>query len=847
MSLTRRKKIWLVIICIPVVLIAGAAIALKLYFTGDRLKSLVVPRLEEATGRTVTLQSISLSVFPSLAVEIDSLTVSNRLEKGFSHRPFVSLDKLVLDVRLTPLLKGVVEVPTVRLERPTFLLEINKEGIRNYRMEKPKGGPADTGTAASGPKTGSGAVLFSNVEIVDGTVNYTDWQENSCTTIEGLDHRMRIEIVPPANQVRAEGRTTIERLSYGTPASPMSLISNLHAVLDHELLFDQDKDVLTFQRGDGTLQDIPLKVSGTVSEVSKIPELNIVVESNRVTIPQLLSLAPKEYLKKTEDLQGTGFAQFKINITGLVTDTTKSDLAGMITVSNATIQYSQLPKPISNINLVADFVRTKTKQQFRLTKFSALLGRNPLAATLNVTNFEDPVLTAAIDGSMNLAEVKDYYPLEAGTELAGNLKANVNMAGKASNPSGMKAAGRMEFQNVTAKTAGAKKPIQNLNGAIAFNNQIVESKKISMNVGKSDMTLAFWLKNYLSLMADAKSAPTPVANLTLTSNRLYTADITSDAAVPAAQGKQDETSQALRSGTKAVQRSGLPLPNVEMDIAATVGTLVMEKFELTNVRSTMKVAQGIVTLQNFSCNTFNGSVTTRGTLNLQSQGRPTIDMVVDVNGVNANSMLSNFTSFGKLLHGKLTMNTTLRGALNDTLGLVAQSLNGQGNVMVENGQLTGMKVNSVVAGLLKLPDLETINFKDWTNAFSISDGRINVKDLKITALGADYLVNGSQGLDGSLDYKMSLVLSDNASAKVSIPGFAGEAVKLFKDERGRVKLNFTVGGNTDNPSVGLDTRAAQQRVEEAARQKVADETKKAQEQLKQKGQDLLKDLFKKKK
>jgi uncharacterized protein involved in outer membrane biogenesis len=847
MSLTSKKKIWLVIICIPVVLIAGAAISLKLYFTGDRLKSLVVPRLEEATGRTVSLQSISLSVFPSLAVEIDSLTVSNRREKGFSHKPFVSLDKLVLDVRLTPLLKGLVEVPTIRLERPTFLLEINKDGIRNYRMEKPQEIHTDTGTVVRSTKTEGGGVLFSNFEIVNGTVNYIDWQENSATTVEGLNHRMRIEMVPIANQVRMEGRTTIERLSYGTTTSPTSLISNLHATLDLALLFEQEKDMLIFQRGDGMLQDIPLTVSGTISNLTKIPELNIVVGSDRVTIPQLLSLAPKEYLKKAEDLQGTGSAQFKINITGLVTDTTKPDLAGVITASNATIRYSQLPKPITNITVVADFARTKTKQQFRLTKFSALLGNNPLAATLNVTNFEDPVLTTTIDGSMNLAEVKDYYPLEAGTELAGNLKANVNISGKVSNPSEMKAAGKMEFQNVTAKTAGTNKPIQNLNGAIAFNNQIVEAKKLSMNVGKSDMTLAFWLKNYLSLMADTESAPKPVANLTLTSNRLYTADVTSDAPVPPAQGKHGATPQPTQGATKAVQRSGLPLPNVEMDIAATIGTLVMEKLELSNVRSTMKVAHGIVTLQNFSCNTFEGSVITRGTLNLQKPDRPTVDMVMDIHGVNANSMLSKFTSFGKLLHGKLTMNTTLKGALDDTLGLVAQSLNGQGNVMVENGQLTGMKVNSAVAGLLKLPDLETINFKDWTNAFSVSDGRVNVKDLKITALGADYVVNGSQGLDGSLDYRMSLVLSDNTSAKVTIPGFAGEAVKLFKDERGRVKLDLTVGGNTDNPSVALDTRVAQQRVESAAKQKVTDEAKKVQEQLKQKGQDLLKDLFKKKK
>jgi len=119
--------------------------------------------------------------------------------------------------------------------------------------------------------------------------------------------------------------------------------------------------------------------------------------------------------------------------------------------------------------------------------------------------------------------------------------------------------------------------------------------------------------------------------------------------------------------------------------------------------------------------------------------------------------------------------------------------------------------------------------------------------LKIAALGADYVVNGSQGLDGTLDYSMAVLLSEQASAKVSVPGFAGEALKFLKDESGRLKLDLSVGGTSSNPAVALDTRQAQLRAEEAAKQKLGDEATKAEEQLKQKGQDLLKDIFKKKK
>ena len=160
-----------------------------------------------------------------------------------------------------------------------------------------------------------------------------------------------------------------------------------------------------------------------------------------------------------------------------------------------------------------------------------------------------------------------------------------------------------------------------------------------------------------------------------------------------------------------------------MDVTATIGTMTMEKFEMKNVRGMMKIANGVINLQKFTCNAFEGSIDTKGSLNMQKPDRPTFDLALDMNNVNAHTMLPKFTSFGERMFGKLSMTTTMKGTLNDTLGLVTQGLNGQGKVGVQEGKLTGVKVNQTIASLLKLPDVEEINFKDWANTFSISDGR----------------------------------------------------------------------------------------------------------------------------
>ncbi len=147
--------------------------------------------------------------------------------------------------------------------------------------------------------------------------------------------------------------------------------------------------------------------------------------------------------------------------------------------------------------------------------------------------------------------------------------------------------------------------------------------------------------------------------------------------------------------------------------------------------------------------------------------------------------------------------------------------------------LKGFKVNQALAGLLNLPELESIQFSDWGNDFTVHNGRLVLKDLTITALNAQYVVNGSQGLDGTLDYRMALYLPESAGQKLNISGLAGEAIDLFKDQSGRLKLDFNVGGTTDNPKVQLDTAPVRKRAEETLKDKAVDALKKLFEKKKQ--------------
>jgi uncharacterized protein involved in outer membrane biogenesis len=910
MSMSRKSKIWLTILAIPVVLVIAGVVVLKIMFTSDKLKSMVIPRAETATGRTVAINDISLSVFPSIALKMEGVSISNRRGEGFSSDPLLTLDALRLNLKLLPLFKSRIEVNSLEFDRPRLLLEVNGRNETNYSNltgggssvapPNPAGGgaPAATpnptgrgipsGSAASpnlknpeppgpaAPKTetapgfsmsSTSGFLVSNLLVNDGSVDYVNFKDSSATRVRNLS--LALELGTEGDRIIISGNAVTDSLSYGTVETPM--LEGLRVRLDSRMSYDLSKDLLEFEKGDMTFQDMRLVLKGTVSHVRSNSVLDVTVGSDSLNIADFFSLIPREYLKRAEGVRGTGIARIHIAVTGTLTDSTTADIAGTVAATGASIQYPQLPKPIRDITLLSDFTRTKTKQEFHIEKMTANLGGSPFSMAMRVVNFDNPYLTLSAAGSLNLATVPEYYPLEKGTELGGEMKLDIRIDGKVMDPKSLHASGSMTFQDVSAKTASTAKPVRKLNGTITFNNEVVETAKLSLFIGESDMTLSCRVKNYLSLVSKDKNAPQSSATMALQSNHLFARDIMTEQTAPAAGAQKGGSAQtasgpaeapkggnlqpapitpespnAGRSATsKATGKAAFPLPAMDIDASATIGTLTLEKFEFTNIKGAMRVSKGVVTMQNLALNAFGGTVVSSGSVDLNKPDRPLFDLSLNLNGVEAAALLSHFTSFGQKLSGALTTSTKLKGALNDTLGLVPETVEGDGKVAVKNGSLKGFKVNQTLASSLKLPDLETIQFKDWGNDFTVRKGRLTIKDLTITASTGQYVVNGSQGLDGSLDYHMALYLPPSAASKLNIPGFAGEAVNLFKDQSGRLKLDFNIGGTTDNPKVQLDTDPAKNRAVDLAKQKLEDEAKKAGDQLKNKATDALKKLFKK--
>jgi uncharacterized protein involved in outer membrane biogenesis len=826
-------KRWMYFLAIGAALVLIGVLAVKLYFTEDRLRALIVPGIEAATNRKAELGGVSLSLFPSVGIRVDNFRLSNPDGGQFPNPWFLSLKSLFIDVRLVPLLAKRVEVDKLVLDEPVIHLDVTADGRKNYSS----GGAAGAASRSAGgtPAGALGAFLVSGMEISNGRIESYNRKLDSRWTIEGLDQTLRVESAPDGNALTLAGTSGVGKFSYGTGSS--WYIEGIPLTASEQISYSIADDRLDLTGVDVKLKDVPLKISGSVRDLRQDAlVLDIAVSSPELTVEHLLSLLPAGAMKGAADVAASGNVSFSMNVTGESADDRNPGVKAAFRLSGGTVRYRSLTGSITGIAVdgVLDIppapVGKKDIGTFEVKQFTATLGANSLAGKLRVTGFGDPALTATLAGKIALDELGRYYPLGPGTTLSGTLASDVSIEGKPADPGSIRASGTLKFRNVSYSTPSMTRPVRDLNGDASFNNQLLELKGVALAIGGSDLRLDASLRNYLSLAfaSGEKAAARPFLNFTLKSKVLNTADISST----------PDTAAAARAGApaKGAAKGGLLLPGIDMAGTVDVETLKTEKFTFTNAKGGISMTDGVAKLKGMQLDAFGGTIGTDGTLDLSRPDTRPFDLKLDVKGVESNSMLSPFTTFGQYLFGTLSLSTALKGDLDDTLGISPATLTGNGSAIVENGKLTGVPLLQKLSGFLSADNLREVDFKNWTQSFSVADGKLNVKDLKIGGKDADLTVNGVQGLDGSMEYSMHVVLPQSVSDRVKLQGVGDQLLRFFKDRDGRLNLDFLVSGRTQSPVLKLDTRAQEnmlkQQLQDEASKKLADPLKKAADALK---------------
>ncbi len=114
------------------VVVLAAAVGLFIAFFPKELAAAEAERrIEEATGRELTLGAVDLSFWPALGFSAEAAVLSN--PEGFpAEEPFIAAERIVFAVALMPLLTGKVEVKQLIFEGADVRLVARAEGGANW-------------------------------------------------------------------------------------------------------------------------------------------------------------------------------------------------------------------------------------------------------------------------------------------------------------------------------------------------------------------------------------------------------------------------------------------------------------------------------------------------------------------------------------------------------------------------------------------------------------------------------------------------------------------------------------------------------------------------------------------
>ena len=266
-----------------------------------------------------------------------------------------------------------------------------------------------------------------------------------------------------------------------------------------------------------------------------------------------------------------------------------------------------------------------------------------------------------------------------------------------------------------------------------------------------------------------------------------------------------------------------------------------ERIAFTDLSALLSQRESLISLDELKLEAFSGRLagsawTDLGTLPV------TYGTKMMMTGVQVNDALTAVAGMDGIVYGKATMDMSIQGKGTEFADL-QKYLSGKGAMKTTEGRITTANLGGGAAKAASLLGLEggggETRFDDMNVSFTISDGKVNVTNMRLAT--GEYILKtrGDIGLDKSLDLTARMTLSKEKSEQIP-----ANQRKLFpKEPDGRVQIPLEIGGSVNSPRIRLDSSVMEQAVKEEVKKEVEQKKEEVKKKIQKDLGDKLKNLF----
>ena len=791
------KKI-LKIVGIVLLLLVILAFAIP-YFFKDQIKAKILTSINEKVDAKVAFADADLSLFrnfPNASVSIEKLSIINKAP--FEGDTLVAFDELNLKMSIKELFKGdneTINIDGISSKNGSINIIFNKDGIGNYDIAlKDKNNIEDE-------KSKPLSLKIKDYSVENFKFKYYDEKSKIKMVLDSINHEgtgdfasSKLDLVTKST---AKVSLDMDKVNY---------MKNVGISLDAVIGIDLDKSKYTFKENKAKINELPLEFDGFIQLVDAGQQYDLTFKTPTSSFKNFLGLIPAQYssnlkeVKTSGDFTVAGFAK------GLYSETSVPKFNVKIASNNASFQYPNLSKSVKNIIIDTKIINetgVMNDTYVNLDKLSFQIDQDVFNAKANIKNIsENALVNAALNGTINLANLTKAYPIKLDKPLTGILKADVTTAFdmqsvEKSDYARIRNAGTIDLTGFNYTDEDGK-TMKISRAFVSFDPSRVNLKQFNATTGKTDLAVTGVLENFYGFVFKNQELK---GNFNLNSNQLAVSDFMTS--------KTDAKKQ-----TKANEAMKIPA-FLNCSLTAKANTVLYDNLVLKNVSGKVIIKDQKATLENGKTDIFGGLITFNGEVSTKEKISK-FNMDLELNGVDIAQtftqldMMKKIAPIAGVINGKLNSKIKVSGNLNDK-EMTPDLKSITGDLM---GQLLSTTVNSSNSTLLTaldnklgFVDLKKLNLNDLKAALTFKDGKVNVKPFDIKYQDIKATIGGSHGFDQLMNYNVKLDVPSKYLG-TEINNLIGKLTPTDAKKFETIPINAILTGNFKNPNITTDVKQA---------------------------------------
>ncbi|MCT4591604.1 MAG: AsmA-like C-terminal region-containing protein [Carboxylicivirga sp.] len=785
-----------------------------------KIESVVKEQINQNVNARVDYQNFSLSLlknFPNVSMGIEGLSVTGKDQ--FEQDTLLYLASFHTKLGLLGAISGELEVQSVVLSDLKVNAMVAADSSANWDIAMPS---EATTVSEEGGESSPFKVVLQSFVIDNANIYYTDQTMALQSSLEGFNMNLSGDL--SASQTNLQVASSIDQVN--VLYDGVKYVKGMALGLDAGIGADLENNIYTFLENELRLNRMALNMEGFVKIKEEAYDLDLKLGSTNTDFKSLLALVPEQFLKDFEGLKTEGSMNLNATVKGEYIDEEHLPAFTLdLGVDKGRIQYPDLPESIDNINVglkVNNPGGSADQTVTQLDEFHFEIADNPFDANFKVvTPVSNPNFNGGIVGKIDLHSLANAIPMDS-FDIKGLIETDCTFSGDYATIEKeayeqINAKGELRLTNFLYKSADIPQGVFIRQSAMSINPRSILLQSFDCTMGNSDFSLNGSLENYL---AYGLKDGTLKGKLTHYSKYIDTNEFM-------AMAGSDETDEAAVEEEMAL----VEVPkNLDFVFKSQVEQVLYDKLKIYRANGKITVKDGAVKLNGLKMRLLDGDMKMTGQYNTANIQKPFVDFNIEGSQLDLNVAANSFSTVDSLLPiakktvGKVSPKFTYYSLLTPESKAVMSSINGGGWLRSESVEVSGSKIQNSLASTFKNDSYKKMRAEDININFVIDKGTVIVKPFKTKVGGKMVEVQGVQGLDKTIDYKITMPVSRKEVSKIA--GSFGFKLPTSGDD---LMVDVLVKGTVDEPQMSFGLDKARKQIEK---------------DLKKEGENLLKNLLK---